>query len=254
MEETWGSLVGEHFSKHLVERLHSNIVLEKRLERRVHPLVKYMRRVTLPLVHRTGVEREEDFAAEDEEENDVRNVDYRESDIRQVPYRKQESDKLIEQSTLDMGQMEKQRWGGLAEPVSKKTLYKRRKEAREKDTSSGDSWFNLKSHELTESRKRDIELIRMRNHFAGPGKYFKNLHNFNPKFFQMGRIAADPFDYHGRAKGKERKRTIVQSVMNDEDFQERKRRKLDILSGKQKDELEAIRKKKPNPAKIKRVI
>jgi len=108
--------------------------------------------------------------------------------------------------------------------VSKAELKRRRKEEREK--TKGRDWFDMPATELTEERKRDLEVMQLRDALDPKRRYRTEDRTVLPKYFQVGTVIEHPADfYHSRVPRKERKQTIVEELLADADFQKRSKRK-----------------------------
>ena len=148
------------------------------------------------------------------------------------------ADKLLEKSVLQPGfeKLEKVPKYGQKNKQLKK---ERRKEAAK---TKGDNWFNLPATEMTEEKLRDLEVIQMRSILNPKQFYKKNDMKVVPKYFQVksthsqmkkeffvykflipfqvGTIVDSPVDfYHDRVPRKSRKKTLVDELMADADFQ-----------------------------------
>ncbi|EPY53382.1 rRNA processing protein Fcf2 [Schizosaccharomyces cryophilus OY26] len=84
-----------------------------------------------------------------------------------------------------------------------------------KDTAGGD-WFDMPATELTESVKRDIQLLKMRNVLDPKRHYRRENAKQMPKYFQTGTVIEGPQDYFSsRIPTRERKSTITDELVND---------------------------------------
>lgn len=84
-----------------------------------------------------------------------------------------------------------------------------------KDT-AGSNWFDMPATELTESVKRDIQLLKMRNALDPKRHYRRENTKSMPKYFQVGSIVEGPQDfYSSRIPTRERKETIVDELLHD---------------------------------------
>ncbi|CAB3411106.1 unnamed protein product [Caenorhabditis bovis] len=91
-----------------------------------------------------------------------------------------------------------------------------RKEEREK--TKGSQWFNMPATEITEERKRDLELLQMRGVLNPQAHYRRNDRQVLPKYFQVGRVVDAPEDYYSsRMTKKERKKTMVDELLHNEE-------------------------------------
>ncbi|CAB3371506.1 Hypothetical predicted protein [Cloeon dipterum] len=117
--------------------------------------------------------------------------------------------------------------------LSKKKARQLRKIEREK--TKGDLWFNMPATEVTEEVRRDLEVLQMRSVLDPKTFYKKNDLKVLPKYFQVGRIVDNAADfYHSRIPKKERKRTMVDELLADAEFQHKSKQKYkEIVAEKQ---------------------
>ncbi|XP_038137015.1 deoxynucleotidyltransferase terminal-interacting protein 2 [Cyprinodon tularosa] len=107
---------------------------------------------------------------------------------------------------------------------SKQALKLKRRAEREKST--GDGWFNMKAPEISQELKGDLKLLKMRGSLDPKRFYKKNDRDGFPKYFQMGTVVDSPADfYHSRIPKKERKRTMVEELLNDAEFRLKNKKK-----------------------------
>lgn len=157
--------------------------------------------------------------------------------------KKTDIDKLLEKSKVLNSDMSEPYYYNEIQ-LSKRKLKKLRKEEREK--TKGDKWFGLPATELTEEVKRDLELMKMRS-VLDPKHFYKGNHDRPlPKYFQIGKVQDSPFDfYNNRLTKKERKRTLVDELMADAEFNKYNKNKYaEILKEKQKTHYKAWRQAK----------
>jgi len=115
--------------------------------------------------------------------------------------------------------------------VSKSELKRRRKAEREK--TKGSDWFNLPATELTEERKRDLEVMQFRDVLDPKSRYRSDDRSVLPKYFQVGTVVEHAADfYHSRLPRKERKQTLVDELLADAEFQKRSKRKYSEIMQK----------------------
>ncbi|KAI1094368.1 Fcf2-domain-containing protein [Rostrohypoxylon terebratum] len=86
-------------------------------------------------------------------------------------------------------------------------------------TDAGPSWFNLPKTDLTPELKKDLQLLRMRDVLDTKRFYRKDSsRSLVPEFSQVGTIVEGPTDFfNGRLTKKERKRTLLEEVLQTED-------------------------------------
>ncbi|KAI1457168.1 Fcf2-domain-containing protein [Annulohypoxylon moriforme] len=87
-------------------------------------------------------------------------------------------------------------------------------------TDAGSSWFNLPRTDLTPELKKDLQLLRMRDVLDTKRFYRKDsLRSLVPEFSSVGTIVEGPTDfYNARLTKKERKRTLLEEVLETEDI------------------------------------
>nr|SVE74522.1 EOG090X0GO7 [Daphnia barbata] len=140
------------------------------------------------------------------------------------------ADKLMEKSVLKPG-FEKLDSVPDYNASNRQKKKERRKEA---EKTKGDKWFNLPATEMTEEKLRDLEIIQMRSILNPKQFYKKNDLKVAPKYFQVGTVVDSHADfYHDRVPKKERKKTLVDELMADADFQRYNKRKYaEIIQSK----------------------
>ncbi|XP_047230726.1 deoxynucleotidyltransferase terminal-interacting protein 2 isoform X1 [Girardinichthys multiradiatus] len=107
---------------------------------------------------------------------------------------------------------------------SKQALKLKRRAEREKST--GDGWFNMKAPEISQELKGDLQVLKMRGSLDPKRFYKKNDRDGFPKYFQVGTVVDSPADfYHSRIPKKERKRTMVEELLNDAEFRQKNKKK-----------------------------
>jgi len=117
------------------------------------------------------------------------------------------------------------------DPFTLKDLYKgkraqKRERKTEREKTSGADWFNLPATEMTEERRRDLEILQMRDALDPKRHYKSNDRTVLPKYFQIGTVIEHPSDfYSSRLTKKERKRTLVDEFLADADARNYHRKK-----------------------------
>ncbi|CCU77497.1 rRNA processing protein Fcf2/rRNA-processing protein FCF2 [Blumeria hordei DH14] len=91
---------------------------------------------------------------------------------------------------------------------------------KEKDIKStaGPDWFDLPRTKLTPELKRDLQLIQMRD-VLDPKRHYKKDKNRGkiPEYSQVGTVIQGPTEYlSSRLTNRERKRTLLEEVLNSE--------------------------------------
>uniref|UniRef100_A0A914Y371 Fcf2 pre-rRNA processing C-terminal domain-containing protein n=1 Tax=Panagrolaimus superbus TaxID=310955 RepID=A0A914Y371_9BILA len=114
---------------------------------------------------------------------------------------------------------------------SKRRLKKDRKAQRSQ--TKGADWFDMPATELTEENKMDLELLQLRNSLDPNIHYRKNDRSVLPKYFQVGKIVDNQADfYSSRMTKKERKRTMVEELMQDYSLLSKHKKKYDQIRTK----------------------
>ncbi|CAG8600705.1 7217_t:CDS:2, partial [Ambispora leptoticha] len=104
-----------------------------------------------------------------------------------------------------------------------------------REATTGPGWFDMPKPELTPELKRDLQVVRLRNVLDPKHFYKKEDSKQLPKYFQVGTIIEGPTEfYSSRLPRKQRKQTIVEELMADEEARSYYKRKfLDIQETKQ---------------------
>jgi len=137
-------------------------------------------------------------------------------------------EKALSKSVITAG-YEKQSNGGF-KSISVRAEKRHRKAERAK--SKGDNWFGMPASELTDERRSDLELIRMRNALDPKIHYKSTDREALPKFFQFGRVLDGPADRYSRIPRRQRQRTIVDELLADTEFRSRSKKKALLLRAK----------------------
>ncbi|KAI0022043.1 Fcf2-domain-containing protein [Xylariomycetidae sp. FL0641] len=83
---------------------------------------------------------------------------------------------------------------------------------------AGAGWFNLPKTNLTPELRRDLQVLRMRDVLDPKRHYKKDNARAIPEFSQVGTVVAGPTDFYtARMTKKERKRTLLEEVLENED-------------------------------------
>jgi hypothetical protein len=96
--------------------------------------------------------------------------------------------------------------------------------------SAGDKWFNVHATRVTPEVKADLSILALRQHLD-PKRFYKKdkarAKNKIPDFFQVGTIIEGATDFYAsRLSKKERKRTLVDEVLEDADKKQYLKRKF----------------------------
>uniref|UniRef100_A0A1B6JJI1 Fcf2 pre-rRNA processing C-terminal domain-containing protein n=1 Tax=Homalodisca liturata TaxID=320908 RepID=A0A1B6JJI1_9HEMI len=96
----------------------------------------------------------------------------------------------------------------------------------EREKTRGPQWFNLPATSVTPEVENDLKIIQMRSVLDSKHFYKKNDLKVLPKYFEVGKVLDSPADYyHSRVPKKERKRTIVEELLADAEFQKKNKKK-----------------------------
>ncbi|XP_063546166.1 deoxynucleotidyltransferase terminal-interacting protein 2 [Cydia strobilella] len=138
--------------------------------------------------------------------------------------------------------------------VSDKMLRILRKKERAK--TKGPGWFNLPAPEVTEELKNDLQILKMRSVLDPKHFYKKNDMEALPKYFQVGKVMDSSLDHvNERLTRKQRKRTMVDELLADSEFQKYNKKKYkEIIVEKRKTEYRTFMKDKrqKNKAELKK--
>ncbi|ULU08060.1 hypothetical protein L3Y34_019263 [Caenorhabditis briggsae] len=104
----------------------------------------------------------------------------------------------------------------------------------EREKTKGSDWFNLPATELTEEHKRDLEYLQMRSTLDPLAHYKRNDRAVLPKYFQVGRVVDAPEDfYSSRMLKKERKKTMVDEILHNEESLSKAKKKFAEIRAKE---------------------
>ncbi|CAG9575511.1 unnamed protein product [Danaus chrysippus] len=124
--------------------------------------------------------------------------------------------------------------------ISDKELRATRK--KERQNTKGPGWFNMRAPEVSEELKNDLQVLKMRSALDPKHFYKKNDMEVLPKYFQVGRILDSSLDHvNERITRKNRKRTMVEELLADADFQKYNKKKYkEIIDEKRKTEYRTV--------------
>lgn len=97
------------------------------------------------------------------------------------------------------------------------------KVAMAKKATAGSDWYNLPKTNLTPELKRDLQLLHMRS-VLDPKRFYKKMGSKPqiPEFSQIGTLIEGPTEWlSSRLTNKERKRTLVEEVLEGEKVNQR---------------------------------
>lgn len=97
-----------------------------------------------------------------------------------------------------------------------------------KDT-AGKQWFDMPAPTITPELQKDLKLLQLRDaidpkrHYKKSGSKSKAL----PKYFQVGTMVGSSLDYYsGRLTNRERKESIADELLSDQNFSAYRKRKV----------------------------
>ncbi|KAI8647374.1 Fcf2 pre-rRNA processing-domain-containing protein [Parasitella parasitica] len=110
-----------------------------------------------------------------------------------------------------------------------KKLNKKERQA-EREKTTGKAWFDMPKTEMTDQVKRDLQVLKMRHILDRKRHYKKMGKRPDPKYFQIGTVIESPTEFFSaRINKKDRKQTIVDELMaNDELKQYYKRKHIEV--------------------------
>ena len=122
----------------------------------------------------------------------------------------------------------------------------------EREKSKGEQWYGMPATEMTEEIKNDLEVLQMRGALDPKRFYKKNSLNVLPKYFQVGSYVNNPLDYHNQKGVSKKKKSLVDELMADAEFQRfNKRKYTEIITEKAKHMNKRDQKKMFKKAKLK---
>jgi len=135
--------------------------------------------------------------------------------------------------------------------LGKKAL-KKKKEL-ERNKTKGDAWYGMPATEVTEEIKNDLEVLQMRGALDPKRFYKKNANKELPKYFQVGRYVNNPVEFYSdRGTAKNKKKSLVDELMADAEFQRYNKRKYtEIIADKAKQMNKRDQKKFAKKSKLK---
>jgi len=135
--------------------------------------------------------------------------------------------------------------------LGKKAL-KKKKEL-ERNKTKGDAWYGMPATEVTEEIKNDLETLQMRGALDPKRFYKKNANKELPKYFQVGRYVNNPVEFYSdRGTAKNKKKSLVDELMADAEFQRYNKRKYtEIIADKAKQMNKRDQKKFAKKSKLK---
>ncbi|CRL02192.1 CLUMA_CG015410, isoform A [Clunio marinus] len=96
---------------------------------------------------------------------------------------------------------------------------------KQREKTKGANWFNMKAPEITEELKNDIEILQMRSALDPKHFYKRNEMKTIPKYFEVGQVIESPVEYHNSKNTRKTKRSLVDELLEDANFQKFNKRK-----------------------------
>jgi len=111
--------------------------------------------------------------------------------------------------------------------VAKSKRAQKRDRKQNRDKTAGSDWFDMAQAEMTDERQQDLEILKMRKVLDGKTFYKKNDMEALPKYFQVGTVVENATDFYSdRIPKKMRKQTLVDELMQDEQFKSQQKKKF----------------------------
>lgn len=102
------------------------------------------------------------------------------------------------------------------------------------EETAGKGWYNLPKTEITESIKKDLQIIKMRGALDPKKHYRRNDTNKLPKYFQMGTVVEGAHEfYSSRVPQGKRKKNMVDELLEDAEFRRKNKKQFLELRKKQ---------------------
>jgi hypothetical protein len=96
---------------------------------------------------------------------------------------------------------------------------------KEREKTKGANWFNMKAPEITDELKNDIQIVQMRSALDPKHFYKRNEMKTMPKYFEVGQVMESAVEYHDSKNIRKTKRSLVDELLEDAEFQKFNKRK-----------------------------
>ena len=83
----------------------------------------------------------------------------------------------------------------------------------------------MKAPEMTEDLKNDLQILQMRSALDPKHFYKRSEMKALPKYFEIGQVVESAVEYHNSKDVRKRKRTLVDELMADAEFQKFNKKK-----------------------------
>lgn len=131
------------------------------------------------------------------------------------------ADLPLEGDKLKKNNETKMQFRQISDPVEVKRAQKAAR-----DSTAGKGWFDLPRSEVTDSIRRDWQILQMRN-VLDPKRHYKKERAPMPKFFQMGTVIEGNTEFFSaRVAKKDRKKTIAEEILADDKAKDYYKRKF----------------------------
>ncbi|CAL1385742.1 unnamed protein product [Linum trigynum] len=117
---------------------------------------------------------------------------------------------------------------GLFLPPNNPSQLKNLQRKQVKDT-LGKGWFDMPAPTMTQELKKDLQILKLRGAIDPKRHYKKGDSKLKvlPKYFQVGTVIESPMEFFsGRLTKKERKATITDELLSDQNFKAYRKRKV----------------------------
>ncbi|KAL7034909.1 hypothetical protein ACKWTF_008173 [Chironomus riparius] len=120
---------------------------------------------------------------------------------------------------------------------------------KEREKTKGAKWFNMKAPEMTEELKNDLSILQMRSALDPKHFYKRSEMKALPKYFEVGQVIDSPVEYHNSKDVRKRKRTLVDELMADAEFQKFNKKKYQEYAAEKQKQPHFKKPKKAKPVK-----
>ncbi|KAI8993565.1 Fcf2 pre-rRNA processing-domain-containing protein [Pilobolus umbonatus] len=123
----------------------------------------------------------------------------------------------------------------VANKDEEKSRMSQKQRQEERARTSGKGWFDMPKPEMTDELKRDLQVLKMRHVLDRKRHYKKMGKKADPTYFQVGTIIESPTEFFSaRMTRKERKGTIVDELLANEESKQYYKRKFNETQEKKR--------------------
>lgn len=83
----------------------------------------------------------------------------------------------------------------------------------------------MKAPEMTNELKNELQVLQMRSALDPKHFYKRSEMKSLPKYFEVGKVIETPVEYHTTKNDRKRNRTMVDELLQDEEFQNYNKKK-----------------------------